>query len=438
MTYQETIDYLFSATPVFQRDGGSAYKPGLETIKAMDRHFAHPHHSYKTIHIGGTNGKGSTSHTLAAILQASGYRVGLFTSPHLVDFRERIRVNGKMIEQDSVVDFVEGAKNLIGELQPSFFELTTMMALDYFRSQAVDVAIIEVGLGGRLDSTNIISPILSVITNISLDHMQYLGDRLEDIAKEKAGIIKANTPVVLGNSGSAEVKTVFTDKACECSAPLIFAEKNGVLQEAILMDIGYLYKTRDWGTIRGELMGLAQVENTTTILTALVELKEQFELTARSVGQGFACVVSLTGLQGRWQTLSKHPRLICDTGHNEAGIALVVKQLECYRYCYSRTHIVLGMANDKDVSAVLNLLPTWAKYYFTQASVNRAMPANELTHLASSLGLEGESYASVRAAVEAARHRASSSDLIFVGGSNFIVSDLLQIFQDLPFNHHNN
>lgn len=429
MTYQETIDYLFSATPVFQQDGGSAYKPGLDTVESMDRYFGHPHHAYKTIHVGGTNGKGSTSHTLAAVLQASGYRVGLFTSPHLVDFRERIRVDGGIIEQSFVVDFVERARDLVGELHPSFFELTTMMALEYFRSQAVDVAIIEVGLGGRLDSTNIISPVLSIVTNISLDHTQYLGDRLEDIAREKAGIIKPNTPIVLGNSGNAEVKAVFADKARECSAPIILAEESRVLQEATLMDIGYLYKTRDWGGIRGELMGLAQVENAATILTALGQLRDQFTLTATSVARGFSSVVTLTGLQGRWQTLSKHPRLICDTAHNQAGIALVVKQLERYQYCYAQIHIVLGMASDKDVSAVLELLPSWAKYYFTQASVKRAMPAVELAQMASSLGLKGLTYSTVAEAVDAAREASATSDLIFVGGSNFVVADLLEAYR---------
>lgn len=429
MTYQETIEYLFSATPVFQRDGGSAYKPGLETIQALDRHFGHPHQSYSTIHVGGTNGKGSTSHTLAAILQAAGYRVGLFTSPHLVDFRERIRVNGEMIDESSVVDFVERARTRVAELQPSFFELTTMMALEYFRAQGVDIAVIEVGLGGRLDSTNIISPLASIITNISLDHMQYLGEHVAQIAREKAGIIKPHIPTIVGNAEGEGVRSVLESEGARLGASMYWAEESNLLQQATLTDVGYLYQTRRWGLVRGELSGLAQVENTRTILCALEALEPQLKLTPQAVARGFASVTSLTGLRGRWQTLGKHPRLICDTGHNPAGIQHIVEQLRRSRYCYQETHIVLGMAGDKDVRAVLALLPRWARYYWTAAQAGRALPETELQALAAEVGLEGESYPSVGLALEAARAAANSADLIFVGGSNFVVADLLTHLQ---------
>lgn len=429
MTYEEAVAYLYEATPVYQHIGGQAYKPGLGNIEALDALYDHPHTSYCCIHVAGTNGKGSTSHTLAAILQSAGYRVGLFTSPHLVDFRERIRVNGQMITQDYVADFVMKARGEVEQIHPSFFELTTMMALCYFRHSEVDVAVIEVGLGGRLDSTNIIRPVLSIITNISLEHTQFLGNTLGQIAAEKAGIIKPLTPVVVGNASGEGVREALEAKAQQQSAPLFLAEEAAPLQEATLMDVGYLYKTRDWGVVRGELTGLAQVENTRTILTALECLRGEFEITPSAVAQGFAGVCRLTGLMGRWQTLSKHPRLVCDTGHNAAGLAQIAEQLRRLRYCYEHTHFVLGMASDKDVVAVLKLLPRWPKYYFTQASTPRSLPAERLAAWAHEEGLEGEVYSSVAEALEAARASASSRDLIFVGGSNFVVADLLESIQ---------
>lgn len=436
MTYQEAVDYLYSATPVYQQIGSMAYKPGLDNILALDAHYGHPHRSYATVHVGGTNGKGSTSHTLAAILQAAGYCVGLFTSPHLVDFRERIRVDGEMIDRDYVAHFVEKAKQQVETLSPSFFELTTMLAFCYFRDKQVDYAIIEVGLGGRLDSTNIISPCLSIITNISLDHTQYLGSTLEAIAREKAGIIKPNTPVVVGNSTGEGVREVFERTAIAQGAELYFSEEQDVLRSVMLMDVGYLYTTADFGVVRGELTGLAQEENARTILVSVRVLAKQAQISAEAVAQGFSRVTELTGLLGRWQTLSKHPRLICDTGHNAAGIAQITEQLRRLRYCYQETHIVLGMASDKDVLGVLALLPPWGKYYFTQARVSRALPVDELVKLAATVGLSGASYSTVSAAVEAARQAANESDLIFVGGSNFIVADLLQHLN--ANNHHLN
>lgn len=426
MTYLEAVDYLYSATPVYQQVGSVAYKPGLDNVLALDAHYGYPHRAYATIHVGGTNGKGSTSHTLAAILQAAGYRVGLFTSPHLVDFRERIRVNGQMIDPDYVAQFVEAAQAQVEALSPSFFELTTMLAFCYFRDKQVDYAIIEVGLGGRLDSTNIISPILSIITNISLDHTQYLGSTVASIAVEKAGIIKPSIPVVIGNSTGEGVLEVFERTALAQGAELLLAEQEDVLSVATLMDVGYLYTTKDWGVVRGELTGLIQQENARTILTALRVLARNASISAESVASGFAHVTEFTGLLGRWQTLSKQPRLVCDTGHNVAGITQIVEQLTRLRYCYQEVHIVLGMASDKDVSTVLAILPPWAKYYFTQASVSRALPVQELKTLAELVGLSGTTYPTVATAVEAARQEAQGSDLIFVGGSNFVVADLLQ------------
>lgn len=425
MTYQDAIDYLYAATPVFQRDGGSAYKPGLERMQALDVYYNSPHRSYRCIHVGGTNGKGSTSHTLAAILQCAGYRVGLFTSPHLIDFRERIRVNGVMISESFVVDFIAEAQHLVSDLQPSFFELTTMMAFSYFRHCAVDIAIVEVGLGGRLDSTNIISPIVSIITNISLEHTQYLGDTLERIAEEKAGIIKSNTPLVVGNAANKEVCRVLKHRAEQLSAPVIWAQESGPLLQATLTDIGYLYQTKSWGTLYGELTGLIQPENTATVLTAIPIVNKYFEITTEAVHRGLSEVTRLTGLLGRWQTLSKHPHIICDTGHNPAGIAQVAQQLQRCQYCYGCVHIVFGMAEDKDVVSVLNLLPQNALYYFTQATSGRAMSHDKLALLALQAGLSGNSYTSVSEAMTEVLKKASREDLVFVGGSNFIVADLL-------------
>ncbi len=418
MTYQEAVQYLFSATPVYQHVGGAAYKPGLGNTERLDAHYGHPHRAYPTIHIAGTNGKGSTSHTLSAILQAAGYRVGLFTSPHLVDFRERIRVSGQMISEDYVARFTEEAREQVREIEPSFFELTTLMALCYFRDMQVDVAIIEVGLGGRLDSTNIISPILSIITNISLDHTQYLGHTLREIATEKAGIIKPHTPVVIGNSQGEGVRSAITRIAVEQSAPLHWAE---------LYPEGYT----PWGEITPELKGDAQRENTATILTALEVIARRFDLTAEAVQRGFAEVTRLSGLRGRWEELGVAPLRICDTGHNVAGITLVVQQLRRLAGEHRRIRVVLGMASDKDVASVIALFPPQFDYYFTQASVPRAMPADELQALAHLEDLEGGCYPSVAEAYQAALDEASPEDVIFVGGSNFVVADLLTYLQSM-------
>lgn len=409
MDYQETLTYLYEQLPMFQRVGGSAYKEGLDNTLALDAHFGHPHHKFRTIHVAGTNGKGSVSHTLAAVLQSAGYKTGLYTSPHLVDFRERIRINGEPISKDYVMDFVEHERGFFEPLCPSFFELATAMAFKYFADEQVEVAVVEVGLGGRLDCTNIIIPDLSIITNISFDHVQFLGDTLAKIASEKAGIIKKGIPVVIGET-TAETKPVFIAKATEVDAPIYFAEENG---------------REDYPGVEYELKGIYQEKNKRTLFTALPLLKEAgYHIDEENVREGFAHVVELTGLMGRWQKLHDHPTLVCDTGHNVGGITYVVEQLR-QQSCH-QLHIVIGMVNDKDISGVLALLPQEAKYYFTQASVSRALPAEQLCQLATAAGLKGTSYPDVQSAVGAALRESLPEDFIFVGGSNFIVADLLQ------------
>lgn len=409
MNYQDTLEYLYNSAPMFQQVGAGAYKEGLENTRALDAHFRHPHEHFHSLHIAGTNGKGSCSHTLAAILQSAGYRVGLYTSPHLVDFRERIRVNGQPISEDYVIRFVEEERAFFEPLSPSFFELTTAMAFKYFADEKVDVAVVEVGLGGRLDCTNIIHPDLCIITNISLDHTQFLGHTLAQIAGEKAGIIKPGIPVVIGET-TPETRPVFYQKAQEEGAPIHWAEEEG--------------HENDYPGLSFELKGLYQEKNRRTLLTALPILKEiGYRLTENDIRQGFAHVVELTGLMGRWQKLQDSPTLICDTGHNTGGIAYIAQQLRA-QPCH-RLHIVLGMVNDKDIRGVLALLPHEADYYFTQASVKRALPADELARLGTEAGLKGEAFANVPAAVRAAQKRSLPEDFIFVGGSTFVVADLL-------------
>ena len=408
MNYQDTLEYLYNSAPMFQQVGGAAYKEDLENTLTLDAHFGHPHRRYRTIHVAGTNGKGSCSHTLAAVLQEAGYKVGLYTSPHLVDFRERIRVNGVPVPEEYVIRFVEEERSFFEPLHPSFFELTTAMAFRYFADERVDVAVVEVGLGGRLDCTNIIRPDLCVITNISFDHVQFLGNTLEKIAREKAGIIKRGVPVVIGET-TPETRPVFEAKAKETDAPIYFAED---------------CDREDYPDIEFELKGLYQKKNKQTLLTALPMLKEAgYHIDEQAVRSGFAHVTSLTGLMGRWQKLQNSPTLVCDTGHNVGGIRYIVEQLKEEKY--RRLHIVMGMVNDKDVRGVLGLMPKKAVYYFTQASVKRAMPAGRLKELGLEAGLRGECYADVPAAVRAAQKESLPEDFIFVGGSSFIVADLL-------------
>lgn len=393
----------------------------------LDEHFGHPHRRFRTIHVAGTNGKGSTSHTLAAILQAAGYKVGLYTSPHLIDFRERIRVNGKPASKQFVTDFVKQEREFFEPLHPSFFELTTAMAFLYFAQKNVDVAIIEVGLGGRLDCTNIISPDIAVITNISFDHTQFLGNTLEAIAGEKAGIIKKGVPTVIGET-TPETKKVFVTRAAEVNAPIIFAEEENSLLSATPTANGYTYVTSNHGTITGELGGDYQVKNTATLLSVLDILnKSGYLIDDEAIRKGFSQVTKTTGLMGRWQTICEKPRTVCDAGHNTGGISYIVNQLA--RQPRRTLRIVFGMVNDKDISSVLAMMPKDAVYYFTQASVKRAMPAAELQKKASEYNLAGTAHANVSDALDAASHEAHDDDFIFIGGSCFIVADLLSMQQ---------
>lgn len=408
MTYKETIEYLFNSTPVFEHVGASAYKPGLQTTEILDAHYGHPHKNFKTIHIAGTNGKGSVSHSLASILQEAGYKVGLYTSPHLIDFRERIRVNGIPVSEEYVIRFVEDFKHLnskrIHPLSPSFFELTTALAFKYFAEEKVDIAVIEVGLGGRLDCTNIITPILSIVTNISFDHTQFLGNTLAQIASEKAGIIKHQVPVVIGET-TKETRPVFENKAKEMDAPIFFAEE---------------IDKSECDQYEFELKGSYQKKNLRTILCAMKRLPF---IHPEHIQKGLTNVCKNTELMGRWQTLSTHPLIICDTGHNVGGWKYLAPQISSVP-C-DRLHIVFGMVDDKDIRNVLSMLPKNAVYYFTQANNHRAIPAPQVGELAKEYGLSGNIYPTVAQAYEEAKSSASENDFIFIGGSSYIVADLL-------------
>lgn len=432
MTYEETIQYLFNSAPLFQHVGGAAYKEGLSTTHILDAHFNHPHNQYKTIHIAGTNGKGSCAHTIAAILQHTGLKVGLYTSPHLVDFRERIRVNGEMMPQQYVIDFVEKERSFFEPLHPSFFELTTALAFKYFAEQHVDVAVIEVGLGGRLDCTNIISPILSVITNISFDHTQFLGNTLAQIASEKAGIIKHKVPVIIGEC-NAETRSVFEHKAHEVEAPILFAEDNKEVLSSEFSDLyGHKlrhYTTRSFGDIYGELTGECQIKNANTILCALHALSKILPVTHEDITYAFEHVCEMTGLRGRWQILQEHPTIICDTGHNTGGWQYLSHQLAQIATSGNKLHIVFGMASDKDIERVMSTLPHEACYYWTKASVKRATSEQTIANIATKYDLHGKTYGNVAEAYEAAVNNASTNDYIYVGGSSFIVADLLRYKQ---------
>ena len=425
MNYKETTEYLFTRTPVFEKIGATAYKPGLQTTHALDEHFGHPHRYFRTIHVAGTNGKGSCSHTIAAILQAQGYKVGLYTSPHLVDFRERIRINGECIPKEYVVDFVENERPFFEPLHPSFFEITTALAFKYFKEQHVDYAVIEVGLGGRLDCTNIITPILSIITNISYDHTQLLGDTLGKIAFEKAGIIKENVPVVIGST-TPETRPVFETAGRERKAPIFFSEesayKNGSIKTT--EEGRHVFCTKAFDHIELELKGTYQGENARTILCAMSILIEKGIIGKEAILKGFANVCEATGLRGRWEKLSDKPLVICDTGHNVAGWKFLSQQIE-KQPCTHR-HIVFGMVDDKDVSSVLALLPKVdTTYYWTQASTKRAIPVEKLFQLAQKHSLTGNTYSSVKEAFKVAKRDAKGTEFIFVGGSSYVVADLL-------------
>lgn len=430
MEYKEVINFLFSQLPMYQRDGKAAYKANLDNTIALDKHFNHPHKNFKSIHIAGTNGKGSVSHILASVLQEQGYKVGLYTSPHLKDFRERIKINGEMISEKAVVDFVKNNKEIIKELTPSFFEITVAMAFDYFSNEKIDYAVIEVGMGGRLDSTNIISPELSIITNIGFDHTQFLGDTLEKIAIEKAGIIKENTSVIIGET-QVETKEIFLIKAGEKNSSIYFADEYFNIEYALIdKDNKQVFNVRNYKNqivyekLKIDLLGLYQKKNTITALKALEILSEKYiAISLSSIYKGFENVVSNTGLMGRWQCLGNNPLIICDTAHNKEGLSYVLSQLK--NIAYKELHIVLGTVDDKNVDEILKLFPKDASYYFTRASIPRALDQNILFEKAKNAGLQGHVFNTVKSAYTSAKKNAGSNDMIFIGGSTFIVAEVV-------------
>jgi len=426
MTYQETLDYLFNKLPMFTRIGAAAFKKDLTNTIALCEALDNPHRKFKTIHVAGTNGKGSTSHMLAAVLQSAGYKTGLYTSPHLHDFRERIKVNGQMCDEAFVIDFTERIAPPIEQIEPSFFEITVAMAFEYFAQQQVDIAVIEVGLGGRLDSTNIITPELCVITNIGYDHMNMLGNTLELIAGEKAGIIKPNIPVVIGEF-LPETKPVFQQKAAQENAPIIFAQekryvaefKNELHQLAVDVaehgsDIRHSYVL--------DLSGIYQTKNLLAVIEAVHQLRLQgWQLNETVVKKALQQVKKLTGLYGRWQLVHEHPSIVFDVAHNEDGIRQLTEQLEVSTY--NHLHIVMGMVKDKDITKVLQLMPKNATYYFSKAPMPRALEESVLQNMASDFGLVGKHYPTVNNALQNAVHAADKKDLIVVCGSVFIVAE---------------
>ena len=429
MTYQQTIDYLYAQLPMYSRIGAAAYKEDLHNTIALCNAIDNPQTKFKSIHIAGTNGKGSTSHMLAAMLQQAGYKTGLYTSPHLKDFRERIKINGEMISQAFVVDFVERTKTVSEEIKPSFFELTVAMAFDYFEKEKVDIAVIETGLGGRLDSTNIITPILSIITNICYDHMDILGDTLEKIASEKAGIIKPNVPVVIGEY-LPETKNVFIEKATECNAPIYFAP-----DEYEVSNINYSMQLLSCDVTNTEhnitetfdldLNGLYQTKNICTVLCAEgIMMQLGFPIKNAAEKQALKNVKKLTGLYGRWDVISSNPTIILDVAHNEDGIKQLLHQLSVVSRESSALHLVMGMVKDKDVSKLLSILPKNAHYYFSNAHIERALPHPDLLEKARAYELNGESFDDVNEAIKAAKLHAAAGDIIIVCGSVFLVAEV--------------
>ena len=404
MTYKETTDWMFAQLPMFQMQGASAYKKDLTNTYLLVKHLKHPETKFKSIHVAGTNGKGSTSSMIASILQEAGYKVGLYTSPHLKDFRERIRINGEMISENFVVDFISENKSFFEANQLSFFEMTVGLAFDYFAKEQVDVAVIEVGMGGRLDSTNVITPLVSVITNIGFDHTQFLGDTLPKIASEKAGIIKSNVPVVVGEY-SEETKPVFIAKAKLESAPIYFAQENPeVIYECALL-------------------GDYQVHNKKTVLQAIELLQSQFDIEEKHIKLGLKNVIQNTGLLGRWQILKQKPFTVCDTAHNSHGLKIVLNQIQ--KHQFETLHVVLGVVNDKDLDSILPLFPKNANYYFCKPNVPRGLDAEILKQRASDFGLFGKVFNSVSEAYESASNSANDSDFIYIGGSTFVVAEIV-------------
>jgi dihydrofolate synthase/folylpolyglutamate synthase len=427
-SYQETLDYLYSQLPMFTKQGASAFKTDLHNTVALLELLQQPHHSFKTIHVAGTNGKGSSSHMLAAIFQQAGYKTGLYTSPHLLDFRERIRINGQMVPEEFVVDFTAQMQPHITAIQPSFFELTVAMAFAYFRQEAVDIAIIEVGLGGRLDSTNVITPELSLITNISYDHKNILGDTLPLIAGEKAGIIKAGVPVVISET-QPEVQDVFIHTAGEKGAPVHFADQEwldaGSSIEGNHLAISLLdSKQQQMRRFRLDLSGQYQEKNVMGVLSSVKILQQKgWPITWEHVTEALSHVRKLTGLRGRWEVVQQHPLTVLDVGHNEAGIKEIMEQLGHTNY--QQLHIVVGFVKDKEVEKVLPLFPPTAHYYFCKAQIPRALDEVALAEMAAGSGLQGSAYASVQAALQAAKQHAQPDDMILICGSFFIVSEAM-------------
>ncbi len=426
MTYPEVLQYLYDSLPMYQRIGKAAIKKDLTNTLALCQHLDNPQNKFKSIHIAGTNGKGSSAHSLAAVLQSAGYKTGLYTSPHLKDFTERIRINGVAISQEAVVAFVTDNRDVLENVKPSFFEMTVAMAFDYFAKEQVDIAVIEVGLGGRLDSTNVITPLVSLITNIGYDHTDMLGDTLAQIAYEKAGIIKTNVPVVVSER-QEETTTVFVETARRQQSPLYFAQDYFRVEATDENKVSvYENEKMIFENISLALAGAYQVKNLPGILQMVALLRQQgWKIDRQAVATGLASVDVLTGLKGRWQILTYRPLTICDTGHNREAFVYITEQLRAIPY--RQLHMVLGFSADKDIDPVLELLPRQAHYYFCQAQVPRAMPVKVLKEKAGRMHLQGEAFATVEAAIHQAQQQAGADDLIFIGGSNFVVAEIKQL-----------
>ena len=429
MTYKETLNWLFDQLPMYQRQGKAAYKADLNNTFELDHYFNHPHKKFKSIHVAGTNGKGSVSHMIASVLQESGYKVGLYTSPHLKDFRERIKINGEMISEEFVVDFVHQHQSKFEEIKPSFFEMTVAMAFDYFAEKMIDVAVVEVGMGGRLDSTNIITPEISVITNIGLDHTAFLGNTLTEIAREKAGIIKENVPVVIGETHH-ETKRTFIEKSEEKNTKIYFADQDYRVDYSMLsMDHKQIFNIYNgnknvYPELKLDLLGSYQAKNCITALKSIDLLTENFRLiSSDAIYKGMANVINNTGLNGRWQILNSKPLTVCDTGHNKEGLAFVMEQIA--QTAHKKLHFVFGVVDDKNLDQILGLLPKDANYYFTNADIPRALDRNLLKGKAKKHQLEGDTYETVQTALENAKKNAGDNDLIFIGGSTFVVAEVV-------------
>lgn len=428
MNYADTTNWMFNQLPMYQLVGATAYKADLHNTVELLNILDNPQNKFKTIHVAGTNGKGTTSHTLASIFQEHGFKTGLYTSPHLHDYRERIRINGAMIPEQNVIDFVAEHKGQMEKMQLSFFEMATGMAFDYFAKEKVDIAVVEVGMGGRLDCTNVIRPELSIITQISMDHMHFLGDTLEKIAGEKAGIIKANTPVVIGET-QTEIEHVFKDKAGECNAPIHFADKIFDCDKVHVESLEYqefdIWKNSElyMEAVRYPLLGYYQKKNVTTIMCAIDILKDRFNITKKEIADGLENVVRNTNLMGRWQIIGKCPLVIADTGHNAGGVKEIVAQLNDMNF--NKLHFILGCVNDKDIDGILGLLPHYAEYYFCKADIPRGLDAGILAAKAFKAGLRGNVYESVQHAYNSAINNARPNDVVFVGGSNFTVAEII-------------